>query len=141
MNELDSRTARRIADIKAKLTARAMTTAELSESIHINVTSVQLYMRALLGNRVFIESWRRVPGHIIAVYRWGESANAPKPLGRTAAQSERDRIKRIRKDPDAYALHLAKSRARYAADKATRTPQTPFSALFVVVRATLNAEG
>lgn len=130
MNELDTRTARRIADIEASISARAMTTAELSAAIHINMTSAQQYMRELLGSRVFIESWQRTPGHIVPAYRWGNGVSASRPRGKTAAESEQERLKRIRKDPDAYARYLSKHRARYAANKAVRTPNTWLSALF-----------
>jgi hypothetical protein len=131
MNELDSRTIKRITDIKVSLTGRAMTTTELAATIHINTTSIQQYMRALLGNRVFIESWQRTPGHIVAAYRWGNGINARKPRGKTAAESERERLKNIQKDPDAYSRYLASHRARYARNKAVKKPNTWMSALFV----------
>lgn len=142
MNERDLRTIKRLADIKAALKVRAMTVNELALAIHINAWSAGFYMRNLHGNRVFIESWNYVPSRIVAVYRWGNRPDAPKPCAKTADECERNRIARIKNDHEAHDKYLSSSRAKYAAKKAKAKPNTWASALFVGVRLPLlNAEG
>lgn len=131
MNELDSRTIRRIKSIEAAITGRALTVNEISAKIFAVPQSVGEYVRHLLdpdNQRIHIERWRRTPGHIVAAYRWGAGKNAPKPSAKTDVEVTRDRMARMRKDIDAYDRYLAGERARYVVRKA-KTPQNWASAL------------
>lgn len=135
MKESDIRTIKRLADIKAALTARAMTVNELAEAIHINAWSAGFYMRNLHGNRVYIESWNYVPSRIVAVYRWSNLPDAPKPPAKTPVECERNRIARIKKNPEAHDRYLSYHRGRTAAKKAVKKPNTWASSLFSGPRA------
>lgn len=129
MNELDSRTIRRLSAIEAALTARALTAGELAAATFMHSNSALEYSRNI-GDRIHIEGWRETgPGRRVALYRWGAGKNKPKQRAKSSAQNERNRVARIKKDPDAHARYLAIHRARYAVRKAKKTPQHWASAL------------
>lgn len=141
MNANDIRTVKRLTDIKAAITARAMTSSQLAEVIHINRASTNKYIRDLLGDRIYIESWICASFHITATYRWGKGENAPKPSASTKKQYEKKRIERIRKNPEMHDRYLSYHRARTATNRAKSKPNTWASSLFAGVRLPLNAEG
>lgn len=129
MNELDSRTIRRLSAIEAALTARALTASELAAETFMHPNSALEYIRNL-GDRIHIEGWREIgPGRRVAMYRWGAGKNKPKPRAKSGVQNERNRLARIKQDPDAHARYLAIHRARYAVKKAKKAPQNWASAL------------
>ncbi len=132
MNEQDSRTARRLKAIEAAITDRALTVNEIAAAIFAVPQSAGEYVRNLMdpeNQRIHIERWCRTPGHIVAAYRWGPGKNARKPRAMTSAECERARLKRVRKDAEAYELMLQKSRARYARQKAVKAPNSWFAGL------------
>lgn len=141
MNEQDSRTIKRLADIKAALTARAMTVTELAAAIHINRASAGKYISDLHGDRIFIESWQRAASHITAAYRWGDGKDAPKPPAHTPEFCERERMERIKKNPELRDRYLSYHRARGAAKRAARQKNPWFGALPGARAASMNAEG
>lgn len=127
MNELDSRTARRIRMIEAAITDEAMSAIDIAEAICIVNQSMLEYIRYLLGDdpkigwRIHVERWHEIkPGRRVALYRWGGGKNKRKPRALTRVEQNR-----------AY-----RERA-----KVRKSPQTPFSALFVGRVASVNAEG
>lgn len=130
MNFTDSRTIRRIAAIKAASTS-PISQIELANTCFMNEVSAGQYLRALLADgQMHIAAWREtIIGIKVALYVWGAGRNATKPKPRSRVVIERNRIKRIKADPDAYARFLSLHRARYAAKKATKKPNTWLSAL------------
>lgn len=129
MNELDTRTIKRLAAIKVVLSRKALTVVELAEALHLNRASAGKYMKDLRGNRVFVERWVRGDDHITAAYRWGSRPDAPKPIRATCTEYERARMGRIRANPDEHDKYLSYHRARNAAKRAAKTPNPWFAAL------------
>jgi len=130
MNPLDTRTIKRLADIEAA-TASPVSQKELSAACFMNEVSAGQYLRALIADgKMHIAAWR-LDGvrHRVALYVWGAGTNARKPKPRSNVINERNRIKRIKADPEAYDLFLSRHRARYAAKKAISRPNNWLSAL------------
>lgn len=134
MNENDSRTARRLKAIEGELTAKPLTAVQLAAAIHVVHVSALEYIRHLMSpanKRIRIARWRRLPGHIVAVYRWGSGPDAPKPAAMTAVESARAARKRLCSTEEGRELLRAKERARYQRKKALARPQSWFAALEV----------
>jgi hypothetical protein len=108
MNELDSRTARRIAAIEAAISISPLSALDIAEAISLCHQSALEYVRYLLGDdpkigdRIHIESWYEIePGRRVPLYRWGGGKNKRKPRPATKEQSNRayrERVK-VRKTP------------------------------------------
>lgn len=130
MNERDIRTKKRLADIQSA-TAIPLSQIELSRAVYMNECSTGEYLRELVASgRMHIAGWRETaPGHRVALYVCGAGRNVSKPRPRSKVMLERARIRRIKADPDAHDRFLSVHRARYAARKAVKTPQSWLSAL------------
>lgn len=123
-------TIRRIEMIKTATTDRALSAIEIGDAVFLHHISALDYARNLLANKsIHIESWRTGPGLRVAMYRWGSGVNKPRPRARNPVESERARMARVRKDPEAYGLYLSKQRARYAKERAVKSPNSWFGAL------------
>jgi hypothetical protein len=131
MNPSHTLTVRRLDAIEKALKARAMTAAELAGAVHIGHVAMLRYIRELMAlGQIRIERWKRSGvRHWCACYRWGKGENAPKPAPITNKIAQRAYRERIRKDPLANELFLARNRARDRAQSATKKPQQWFSAL------------
>lgn len=130
MNELDIRTIKRIKDIEAH-SQSPISRKELAAACHMNETSAGQYLRELVDSgRMHIASWR-LDGvrHRVPLYVWGEGRNKMKPKRNSAVLNERNRVKRMKQDGEAYDRKLSADRARYAAKKAVKAPNTWMSAL------------
>lgn len=133
MNPHDIRTIKRLADIEAA-TAFPISQIELSRACYMNTVSAGQYLRALIADgRMHRAAWREIgPGRRVALYVWGAGRNARKPKALSGVVIERNRMKRIKADPDAHARFLSSCRARYAIKKAVKRPASWLSALGVV---------
>lgn len=131
MNMLDIRTIKRLADIEAAMTPQAITQVQLAQTCHMTQVTAGSYIRELLATkRIHIEVWVEASNrHKVAAYRWGAGRNRTKPRPRTKAEIQREWKKRLKTDPVAFELFLAKYRARDRADRARTKPQSWLSAL------------
>lgn len=134
MNENDTRTKRRIAAIKAATTGAALSQIDIAAACFMNQVSAGDYLRELVASKqMHIAGWGETDHrHKVALYTWGAGRNVPKPRPRSKVMIERARLKRIKADPDAHARYLSMHRARYAINKAVKTPQSWLSALGAV---------
>lgn len=134
MNELDSRTIRRLAAIEKALSEKPLSASQLAAAIHVVPVSALTYIRELMkpaNKRIYVARWRRIPGHIFAVYRWGNAPDANKPPAVTAVESARAARKRMCRSEEGRELLRAKERARYQRKKLLARPPSWFAALEV----------
>lgn len=134
MNREDIRTAKRLIDIEAATTDSGLTQIQLARACHMHEVTMSGYIRELLATgEMHISDWVEATNrHRVAVYKWGNGSNAKKPKPRNKAAIQRAWKKRLKADPVAYELFLAKYRARDRANTARTKPQSWLSALGAV---------
>lgn len=139
-------TIRRVTAIETAIRGRALDYKEIAVRSHTGEAYTLKCMKALrdLG-RVHVEAWRLHGRMYGAVYRFGAGVDAPRPVPTTTKEWQRAYRARIRKDPVANALFLARMRAKDRAARAAKRPQTWMSALMPQQkggpRARVQAEG
>lgn len=135
MNINHNLTKRRLAMVKAAITAQALDCREIGVAVHASRAYMIVFMRELLKlNMVHVERWNRVYQTDAAVYRWGKGKSAPRPPAKLNKDILMAYRMRLKADKERRELHLARARAQDNASRLVkrlkREPQNPFSALF-----------